>query len=186
MALLMKKELDFHQNYLADNVAPKNPESYSKLALEFEYIRANTREFGNRLAAMPEFFDVLESWEVIVSGKEGVSLESLNMVMKTQDADDLIARAGSLAQTVKEYMVSKGFPLADISVGEDGWSVGVLCTEKQSRDLCYEVRDKYNIAINFKLLDISRRFAGHHIPGLYNCQDALRILSTYGDDLPTL
>lgn len=192
MALLMNKEYDFYQKHFGEEArCTLDPRAIRKpltteLMREWDYLQANTREFGNQLAALPDFFEVLETQQVVVMGKEGVSVESLNMAIENQDADDLIARAGSLAQSVKDYLVSKGHPLANVSVGENGWDVSALCTERRSRELCEELLEKYERAIEFKLLRVSRRFAGHYIPGLYNYQDAVQILAAFGDDLPEL
>jgi hypothetical protein len=175
MALLMKEEYDFYDQHSRPDVSMD-----VKDIKEFEWRRANTREFGNRLAANPYFFDVMESWVVTIIGKEGVNKESMDEAQKTADVDDLIDRASTLASSVKKHLRDNGYVICDMSAGEDGWDFGIRCTEKRSRALCMEIYQRYAKTIDLKLLSISRRFAGHMLPGLYTWDDAKKILGNYG------
>jgi hypothetical protein len=181
MAFLMKKEADFYEQH----AIPDQKLTREDLK-EFEWLKANTREFGNRLAANPYFFDVMESWTVVIMGSEGVSLDSMQETMKSDDVDDLVDRASSLAASIKKHLRDNGYVICDMGAGEDGWDVGVRCTDKQSRNLCTELLQRYTQAIDLGLLAVSRRFAGHMLPGLLNWDDAKRILLMYGDDLPSM
>lgn len=182
MALLMKKEKDFYKQFL-DGYENRKDENYQQLIHQFEYIKANTREFGNRLAANPHFFNILESWSVTITGKEGVSDETMKESAQKNDADTLINKAGNLALEAKKFIKSQNLPIFKMSAGEDGWDISVLCTEKISRELCLNLHQRFFHAIQLKLLNLSRRFAGHNLPGLYNWNDAERILKAYGNDI---
>jgi hypothetical protein len=177
MALLMKKETDFYEQHTT-----MSREDLKQL----EWLKANTREFGNRLAANPYFFDVMESWVVTILGTEGVNTDSMKEALESADVDDLVDRASSLAASIKKHLRDNGYMICDMGAGEDGWDVGVRCTDKQSRNLCTELLQRYTQAIDMGLLAVSRRFAGHTLPGLHNCDDAKRILLLYGDSLPSL
>ena len=181
MAFLMRKEADFYELH----AMPDQKLTREDLK-QIEWLKANTREFGNRLAANPNFFDVMESWTVVIMGSEGVSSDSVQESLKTDDVDDLVDRASSLAASIKAHLRSNGYMICEMSAGEDGWDVAVRCTDKQSRNLCMELLQRYTQAIDMGLLSISRRFAGHMLPGLRNWDDAKRILLIYGDDLPSM
>jgi hypothetical protein len=150
-----------------------------------QYLRANTAEFGNRLAAMPQFFDILESWLVTVVGKQGVSTETMDEAIKTNDSDGMLERAGALAVSVRDYFRSQSFVIRNIGAGEDGWDMCVRCTDKKSRDLCFDIQQRFQKALSLRLINVSRRFGGHYLPGLYTWADAERMLKLYGKD-PTI
>jgi len=182
MALLMKNEAEYYKENL-ENVNPVTPEEserYQKKLNEFKWIKSNTLEFGNRLAANPCFFDIMESWHVVLYGKEGVNKNSVYEAYKTHNVEDLIDRCGGIAINIKEYIKTNGYLISDMSAGEDGWDISVKCTEKKSRDLCGAIYRRYSHTINLKLLSISRRFAGHCLPGLYDWNDAYKYLKMYG------
>jgi hypothetical protein len=178
MALLMKKEADFYEQH----GQPGQTLTREDLK-EFEWLKANTREFGNRLAANPNFFDVMESWIVTLTGTEGVNKDSMDEALQSSDVDDLVDRASSLAASVKKHVRDNGYVICDMGAGEDGWDFGVRCSDKKSRDLCVELHQRYIQALELGLLTISRRFAGHTLPGLYNWEDAKKIILMYGDSL---
>jgi hypothetical protein len=181
MALLMKKEADFYAQHAAQD------KSLTREDLkQLEWLKANTREFGNRLAANPYFFDVMESWVVTILGTEGVNTDSVKEALESADVDDLVDRASSLAASIKKHLRDNGYVICDMGAGEDGWDVGVRCTDKQSRTLCTELLQRYTQAIEMGLVAVSRRFAGHTLPGLHDWDDAKRILMLYGDSLPSL
>ena len=120
MALIMKKEIDFYRQFIKD-LGDRYDDKAIELRKQYEYVRANTREYGNRLAANPYFFDVMESWCVTVSGREGVSEETMQQAKRDQDAEAMIEKAGNLAGEVKSFLVSKDFPVAGMGAGEDGY-----------------------------------------------------------------
>lgn len=179
MAALMKGEADFFREHL-DGAEPETEEEIKrhKTALkEFEWLQSNTREFGNQLAANPNLFDIMESWRIVITGKEGVCKNSIDEALKTDNVEDLIERCGTLASSIKEYIKVKGFQVWDMSAGEDGWDISIRCSEKHSRVFCEDIYRQYISAIEMRLITVSRRFAGHCLPGLYNYDDALRILN---------
>jgi hypothetical protein len=178
MALLMKEEHEFYEKH-----AKADSSMCVEDLRELEWRRANVREFGNRLAANPYFFDVMESWVVTIIGKEGVNQESMNDAMKTADIDDLVDKASVLASSVKQHLRNEGYVICDMGAGEDGWDIGVRCTEKKSRALCMELYQRYVLAIEIGLLSISRRFSGHKLPGLYSWDDAKKILGASGTQI---
>ena len=182
MALLMKKEIDLNRQFIEGN-ENRQDSSFGEIKRQYEYIKANTREFGNRLAANPPFFDIMESWRVNVGGKEGVSEETMKMAKEDSDMDTLVEKAGNMAASVKEFLLSQNLPVAGISAGEDGWDIGLLCTEKVSKELCRSLHQRFAYAIKLGLITVSRRFSGHNLPGLYNWTDAERILKAHGPDL---
>jgi len=143
--------------------------------------RINIAEFGNRLASMPAFFDIMESWLVTIIGRQGVSKETMEEAAATNDRDDMIERIGALATSVRDYLRSQGFILRDMGAGEDGWDMCVRCTENKSRTLCTDFHQRYMSAIQMKLISVSRRFGGHYLPGLYTWRDAQRLLRAFGD-----
>jgi hypothetical protein len=182
MALLMKEEYEFYEQHAEPNKAAADGMDIEDLK-ELEWRRANTREFGNRLAANPYFFDVMESWVVAISGNEGVNKESMEEAAKSSDVDDLVDRASVLAASVKKHLKDNGYVICDMGAGETGWDFGIRCTENQSRALCMEMHQRYTSAIEMGLLSVSRRFAGHRLPGLYNWDNAKRFLANCGDNL---
>lgn len=179
MAFLMKKEIDFYKEFIEGKVGSNDPDTIASWR-RFEYLKSTTREFGNRLAANPAFFDIMESWIIVVSGQDGVSRESMAAAAETDDVNDLVDKSGSLAYSVKEFLKAKGCFICDMGAGEDGWDVGTRCSEKKSRTLCDELYKNYRKAIDMDLLFISRRFAGHCLPDLYCWEDAERIIKTLG------
>jgi len=183
MALLMKNEAEYFRENLENvkvETIEENKKYYQKIIEEFKWIKSNTIEFGNRLAANPSFFDIMESWHVVISGKEGVSKNSVYEAVQSHNVENLVERCGGLAINIKKYIKSNGYFISDMSAGEDGWDISIKCTEKKSRDLCGDIHRKYSQAINLKLLTISRRFAGHCLPGLYDWSDAYKFLKMYG------
>lgn len=182
MAALMKGEADFYREHLKD-AKPETEEEIKRYATamkEFEWLQSNTREFGNTLAANPHFFGVMESWKVVIKGTQGVAKDSIEDALKTADVEDLIDRSGGLASNIKAHVKDKGLIICDMSAGEDGWDISVRCTEKNSRLLCYDIHKRFMGAINLKLISISRRFAGHCLPGLYTWNDANNFLKIIG------
>lgn len=180
MAAFMKGEHDFFKEHL-DGVKPETDEEisrYTTAVKEFEWLQSHTREFGNQLAADPNLFDIMESWRVVITGTEGVSKDSVKEALKTNDVDDLIERCGTIATNIKSYIRLKGLMVCDMSAGESGWDIAVRCSEKHSRMLCEDIYRRYNKALDMELIKVSRRFAGHCLPGLYNWDDALRLIKT--------
>ena len=178
MASFMKGEALFYREHL-ENPLPRTVdevERYAKAKKEFEWLQSNTREFGNVLAADPNFFDIMESWKVVIKGTDGVNPDSIKSALETNDVDDLVERCGSIASGIKDYIKSKGWMVCDMSAGEDGWDIAVRCSEKNSRLLCEDMYHRYHNAPQKKLITISRRFAGHCLPGVYSWEDAERIL----------
>ena len=178
MALLMRNERDFFNANLSDKSTNRGP--INTIIKEYEYLQSSTREFGNRLAANPNFFGVMESWKVYIIGKEGVSKESIMDAYKEDDVEKLLEKCGSMAVNIREYLQDKKHLICDMSAGEDGWDIAIRCTEHQSKLLCQELYKKYTRAIELELLVISRRFAGHCLPGLYSWEDAEKFLRIYG------
>lgn len=180
IASLMKGEAEFFKEHL-DGIKPNTQDEIHrfKTALkEFEWLQSITREFGNTLAANPNFFDIMESWRIVISGTESVDRGSIYEAKDTDDIEDLLERCGSLAASIKAYVKAKGWMICDMSAGEDGWDIAVRCSEKNSRLFCEDVYRRFIFAINQKLITVSRRFAGHCLPGLYNWEDAYRILKS--------
>lgn len=179
MAKMMVEEEIFYNEHLKD-VDPttiEDKETYNKKLKEFEILEAYTREFGNELAATPNFFEVLESWKVIVKGYSGVSKEAMQEAYNKSDVEDLVDRTGSMAQGIKRYFKTKGYFISGMGAGEDGWDIGVICNDKTAKDICSDLYKYYIKAINLGLISISRRFLKqHYLPGLYNWEDARRLL----------
>lgn len=178
MAALMWGEATFYREHLQD-AKPESDEErkrYDTALREFEWLQSNTREFGNILAANPNFFSIMESWKVVITGKEGVSSESIEAAQKTADVDTLVDRCGNLAILIKDHVKAKGMIICDMSAGENGWDIAVRCSEKNSRLLCFDLHKRFFTAIEMELITISRRFAGHCLPGLYSWDDAPRFL----------
>jgi hypothetical protein len=182
MAALMKGEADFFKEHL-DEAKPETDEEKKRYGIatkEFEWLKSNTREFGNILAANPHFFGVMESWKVVIKGTQGVAKESMEEALKTADVDNLIDRSGNLAINIKRHVIEKGLIICDMSAGEDGWDISIRCTEKNSRLLCFDINKQFSRALEIEILSISRRFAGHCLPGLYSWNDAHNFLKICG------
>jgi len=179
MAYLLLYEKRLHDKYDGRLDDPAVKAAYD---VRMQYLKANTAEYGNRLAAMPQFFDVLESWLVTVVGKQGISEESMQEALKTNDSDGMLERAGALAVSVRDYFQSQSFLIRNIGAGEDGWDMCVRCTEKKSRLLSFDLHQRFVKAISLNLMSVSRRFGGHYLPGLYTWDDAERILKLYGKE----
>ena len=180
MAAFMKGEHDFFKEHL-EGFKPETEEEVSRYTTafkEFEWMQSHTREFGNQLAADPNFFDIMESWRVVITGAEGVSKDSVKDALKADDVEDLLERCGTLATNIKSYIRNKGLMICDMSAGENGWDIAVRCSDKHSKLLCEDIYRRYNKALNLELIKISRRFAGHCLPGLYNWEDAIRMINT--------
>lgn len=175
MSYLLLVEKQYHDRY-ADRI---ETEPYKS---RLTYIRTNTAEYGNRLAAMPQFFDILESWLITVVGRQGLSTETLEESAKLDDAEGMMERTGALAVSVRDYFRSQGFIIRNMGAGEDGWDMCVRCTEKKSRSLCFDIQQRFQRALSLKLMSVSRRFGGHYLPGLYTWEDAKRMLELYGKD----
>lgn len=182
MASLMKGEAEFYREHLehADPSTLEELERHKTALKEYQWLQSNTREFGNVLAANPNFFDVMESWRIVIAGTEGVNKDSVNEAMDTDDVEDLVDRCGPLAVSIKAYIKDKGGMICDMSAGENGWDIAIRCSEKNSRLLCEDIYRKYIRALEMKLIMVSRRFAGHCLPGLYSWEDAERILKIIG------
>lgn len=179
MAILMNNEANFYDKYI------KNKSSdiiHEKIIREYEYLQSTTREFGNILAANPNFFGIMESWKVYITGKEGANKNSVEKAYEENNVEILFEKCGNLAIGIKEYIKRKGLLICDISAGEDGWDIAVRCTEDASKNFCRDIYSKYIRAVEMRLLIISRRFAGHCLPGLYNWEDAKRILDATGEN----
>lgn len=182
MAALMKGKADFYKEHL-DGIKPETVEEIKRHEIavkEHEWLKSNIREFGNTLAANPHFFDVMESWKVVIKGTQGVSKESIDEALKTADVDDLIDRSGNLAVNIKRHIKEKGLIICDMSAGEDGWDISIRCTEKNSRLLCFDIHREFSRALEIEILSISRRFAEHCLPGLYSEEDAYNFLKICG------
>lgn len=186
MAKFMKIEKNFYDSHLKAR-RPKTIEEVEKIAelqKQFEVYKSRTRKFGNILAADPRFFQIMESWIVCVEGKDSVSRQSMIREQKTADVENLINSASNIASSVKSYIRYLGYYIHDMGAGEDGWDINMRCTEKDSKELCRLLHEKYFLAINHDLISISRKFGGHKLPGLYSYEDAEMILNIYGNKLP--
>jgi hypothetical protein len=179
MSYLLLYEKRFHDRHAEMLKDERDKKVYEEA---MTHIKSNTAEFGSRLAAMPQFFDILESWLVTVVGKQGISPESMDEAVKTNDHDNMLERTGALAISVRDYFRSQDFVIRNIGAGEDGWDMCVRCTEKKSKSLCFDLHQRFQKAISLNLMSISRRFGGHYLPGLYTWEDAERMLKLYGRD----
>jgi len=188
MALLMKKEIDFYNRFLKQRIEEDkiHDEKYQELWRQYQYIQANTREFGNRLAANPNFFNIIESWLVTIDGKGGVAEDSLKEAEKTADVETLVEKTSNLAGSVKEFLASRGYSRLSMGAGTGGWDMSARCNDIASRELCRDLYQKFTKAIDLGMITISRRFSGHCIPGLYTWDDAKRLLNIYGDEFKDL
>jgi hypothetical protein len=185
MAQFMKAEKDFYDQHLKARRPKTDKEAEALLSLQrqLEVLRARTRQFGNIVAADPNLFDVIESWIVCVEGKGSVAKETLKSFEESADIDELIDRASNLGSSVKQFMRSAGYFICDMGAGAGGWDIGVRCTNKDSMDLCTVLHRKFRSAIDMGLLEISRKLGEHRLPGLYNYEDAERIIQIYGDTI---
>lgn len=185
VAKLMKIEKDFYENHLKARRphTKKDVEELLKLEKQYEIYKAHTRKFTNIIAADPRFFDVMESWIVCVEGKDPVSKSEMLKHQKTADVESLINSACNIAPYVKSYIRSLGYFIYDMGAGEDGWDLNIRCTDKDSKELCRSLHQKFFKAISHNLLIISRKFGEHRLPGLYTYQDAVLILQLYGDNI---
>jgi hypothetical protein len=95
----------------------------------------------------------------------------------------MLERAGALVVSVRDYFRSQDFVIRNVGAGEDGWDMCARCTEKKSRTLCFDLQQRFQKAISLKLMNVSRRFGGHYLPGLYTWDDAERMLKLYNKDL---
>lgn len=183
MARFMKIEKEFYDRHLKAR-RPKDESElkiFEELSRQFEVYRSRTREFANILAADPNFFEIVESWIVVVQGKESVSRKSMLYYRDSADVEGLINQASNLASSVKSFIRSVGYFITDMGAGDDGWDLGVRCKHKDAKNLCSLLHRKYQEAIGLGLLVISRRFGEHKLPGLYNYEDAERIINIYGE-----
>jgi hypothetical protein len=177
MALLIKKEQGFYEK----RIKPLEDLSLNSATYrEFEHIRASRIEFGNRLAADPNFYDIIESWIIAVIGKEGISKETVDRAYNEKDYAKALEHSGTLAVSVRDFLKENGYIFCNVGAGEDGWDISVRCTEKKARELCSLIRERFHQALRLDLLHLSKRFGGHYLPGLYSLQDAERILRSYG------
>lgn len=180
MAILLKNEAEYYNKYLKDfnPTTTEEKEEYYKRLEKFNWIKKNTIEFGNRLAAIPTFFDILESWKVYIIGKEGTEKDIQQKDnLTTQDIEDQIEKCSNLAATVKNFIKENGFIICDMGIGKDGWDIAVRCSENKSRLLCNYLYRKFYKAIQLEILFVSKRFVGHCLPGLYTWDDAIRLLN---------
>lgn len=183
MAQFMRVEKDFYDRHLKAR-RPKNSNELKiieELSRQFEIYRSRTREFANILAADPRFFDIIESWVVVVQGKESVSRKSMLQYQDSADVEGLINQASNLASSVKSFIRSTGYFITDMGAGNDGWDLGVRCKHKDAKELCSLLHRKFREAIGLNLISVSRRYGEHKLPGLYNYEDAERIIAIYGD-----
>jgi len=183
--LLHEKRLRDENEQLVEASAGDSTSVYPSIDMIYEAklreARIGIAEFGNRLAAMPALFDVMESWLVTIVGRQGISEETADEAIRTNNREDMIERTGALATGVRDYLRSQGFIIRDVGAGEDGWDMCGRCTEKMSRTLCTDLHQRYVRAINMKLISVSRRFGGHYLPGLYTWQDAQKLFKAFGE-----
>lgn len=175
MAILMNEEAEFYYNNLKEYEDKGDifNKDYQEKLEKYTWLRKNTVEFGNRLAAIPMFFNILESWKVYIIGKEGIEGDLTNV-----NKEEIIEQCSNLATSVKNFLKEIGIAVyMGTDVGKDGWEISIICNELNSKIICSAVYRKFKYAIENKIMFLSRRFIEHHIPGLYNWQDAKRILS---------
>jgi hypothetical protein len=179
MAILMNNEAEYYYNYLKkyEDTNDIFNEEYQKRLKEYEWIKKNTIEFGNRLAAIPMFFNILESWKVCIIGKEGLN-EDIKENISKEEKEELLDKCSNIASSIKKFLKSLNVIVySEIGIGRDGWDISIICTEKDSKILCEAIYKKFYYAIEKNILYLSRRFIGHHIPGLYNWDDAKKIIT---------
>lgn len=174
--------VDEYEATVAATDGPLDPSLEAGFQERLHEASVGIAEFGNRLAAIPAFFDVMESWLVTAVGRQGLSEEGIQEAVRTNDRENMIDRIGALAASVRDYLRSQGFIIRDMGAGEDGWDMCVRCTEKMSRTLCFDLHQRFSEAIRLKLMHVSRRFGGHYLPGLYTWRDAQRLIRGFGDD----
>lgn len=184
LARLMKSEKDFYETHIKARrpITEEDRKKSEDNLKKFEVLRATSKEFANILAGLPAFYDLMESWVVCVNGKGSVSKDTLIKYKETADLDGLIDLASNLGSTVKSFIRSSGYFITEMGAGEDGWDVNVRCNTKDAKELCLLLHQKFMDAINIGILTVSRRFCEHKLPGLYNYEDAERILQIYGNE----
>jgi len=120
MALLMKKEADFHKEFLSDNVVKgeEDPKKVEEIYRQYQWLKSTTREFGNELAANPHFFDVMESWVVYIKGRDSVDQGRIKNALEKDDVDGLLEQTGSLASSLKNHLKNCGYQICDMGAGD--------------------------------------------------------------------
>lgn len=118
------------------------------------------RRFGEELAAMPQFFDVLQCWMVEVNGFAEVS----EITSQDFDLEDTLNRLGGLAQAVQTFVLKHDFKVTSRSNGVGYWELGVFCSEQEARRLCSLLHDKFAKAIQSRQVQVTRKFWGWRWP----------------------
>lgn len=190
LARLMKEEKDFYINNIHAR-RPKNEQEekwLNKQISEFEILKSKTRLLENILAANPNFFNIIEPWVISIEGNDSVSKETMEEYIESADVEELIDRTSCLASSIKYFIRSAGYFIADMGSGVTGWDIGIRCSEKEAKKLCNSIHSRYTKALELGLITVSKRFCGNKLPGLYNYEDAERIIGLHekGDTIDML
>jgi len=121
----------------------------------YEADRARDRVLGHE-----DSFGRVRCWMVDVWSKSTCCASQETLSAAT---DELLQglpatdRAGSLAQTVREWIESNGFNLTDSGIG-CGWHLGAHCTENEAKRLICGLRTRFARALDAGIIYVVRHF----------------------------
>jgi len=180
LAACLKDEYDFYNKHidpLVKEAQKENKEAVipQNIQEEFEQLKDDTSLCEDELASYPEIFDAMQCWVIEISG-EGIR-ESLPDLSKI-DVDDFIDQYGNLAHEVLRTIREEGFKVSDMAGMQDGWNIGIPCSESEAKRLCTFLHEKFKTAIELDLMIIYKRFWSHRFPNLYNWETLQEWLQT--------
>lgn len=127
-------------------------------------------KFGEMLASIPEYADIMEPWIVDIHG-EG---DKENVLSAINDGDfrKFIEQNGSIPASIQKFIEEHGFTITDRGGGGGKWNLGVVCNHSEMTRLCTLLRNKFDKAVRARACYVSVRFTGWKLPGLRTIDDA--------------
>lgn len=181
MAHLMKARSDFQESVRKeyeegksdfDNVFTKERHD------QVEKLDWEVKKYGEELASMPQFIDIMEPWMVDVMGNEGVTLSQeifgsiLGELIREENTAAPLDRCGGLAVAVRSFLEQWGFLITDSGMGCCGWHLGVPCNTPTMKRLCAMLHTQFAKAIKAELIKVVVYFWEWKLPTLRNDNDA--------------
>lgn len=130
---------------------------------EIAQLKRNKEMLACRLLAHPSSFDHLRYWMVDVTAPSTIRFslgesKLRNLVDRFIDeGHSTVDTAGKLARVVRLFIEQTGHGMiTDSGMGNDSWTLGVHCTDREARELIEALRGKFGELVERGILRVER------------------------------
>jgi len=181
MAKLMKEEENIWKECFGDKIGYTQDDFKNlpeKLTDKLEIAKREVHQFGNEVAANPEFFDIVVSWIIDIEGQYSeCGEEDMKEALDTLNFRDFLDKSGSIPSIIQRDLERFGIKITDRGGGTCSWYIGIPCNNKQADFVCEFLHRRFKNLINNGSIKIKKKFWQHRLLGLYNLDEVNEYLN---------